>query len=159
MNNNDMNKDMKLRFVTNIYDPDQPDFFDKFLSKNITSDIKNNMISLIKEYLKEFVKGEPRIIGKINPKEIEKKKIVGLYSLPSTRKEAIDFFSFSGVRKKSKKIKNDNVNNDFVYDPYDPEYDEDEDVLKTIVSYEPDFVDTDDSVKECMLNKINEMLS
>jgi hypothetical protein len=152
-----MNKDMKLRFVTNIYDPDQPDFFDKFLSKNITGDIRNNMISLIREYLKEFVTGEPKIIGKFNPKAIEKKKIVGLYSTPSTRKEAIDFFAFSGIRKKSKKIKNNDIDNDFVYNPNDLEYDED--VLKTIVSYEPDVVDPGDSIEECLLNKINEMLN
>jgi hypothetical protein len=156
MNNNNMNNNMKLRFITNIYDPDQPDFFDKFLSKNITGDIRNNMISLIKEYLKEFVIGEPRIINKINPKAIEKKKIVGLYSLPSTRKEAIDFFAFSGIKKKNRKIKNNN-NDDFVYDINDLEYDED--MLKTIVSYEPDIVDPGDSIEECMLSKINEMLN
>jgi hypothetical protein len=154
-----MNKDMKLRFVTNIYDPNQPDFFDEFLSKNITGDIRNNMISLIREYLKEFVTGEPKIDNKFNPKAIEKKKIVGLYSTPSTRKEAIDFFAFSGIRKKNKKIKNNNIDNDFVYDINDLEYNDNEDVLKTIVSYEPDVVDPGDSIEECLINKINEMLN
>jgi len=155
-----MNVKMEKKFVTNIYDPNRPDFFDKFLNKKIPEKTRQVMIEKIKEYLKQFEIGAPKVTNKMNIKAIESKNIVGLYSLPSTSREALEFFSFQGVKRKIKKNKiTDNTileDTDYIdTDLQEREYSENID--KTIMSIrESEFMDP---IEEMLVNKINEMIN
>ena len=73
------------KFVTNIYDPRQPDADDKLVSANIDPEKRESMLKFIRDWINEHDIGEPCETYNANLETLKANNVVGLYRNDNTK--------------------------------------------------------------------------
>jgi hypothetical protein len=106
------------KFICNIYNPSLPDAIN-FIAPNIADEKKRKMtFKLMKEYIDQTEKGEPKATSKLSVEQLKERNIIGLYTKSTTKPHVVNFLKSEESKKNAKKYDKNEFNTEFndIYD-------------------------------------------